>query len=174
MKEKHPINDLVNSETVSDIFLELEDTFKFDVDVQCEMGKPRSRELVRFHEMVMERNNFEDTEDYFFKPITMRVVERSYEIITYHKVIVITVNDEFLKKTCTHPRVILEEDYDLKDVLDRAIDYIGKENIKYVHKDPQGLDKDYRPFIIGGKKPKIVTSPVLAIYFDSYSAEKYK
>lgn len=173
MKEKHPINDLINSETVSDIFLELEDTFKFDVDVQCEMGKPRSRELVRFYEMETDYDYDQPIEEFGYYH-RVKAVEKSYEIITYHKVIVITVNDEFLKKTCTHPRVILEEDYDLKDVLDRAIDYIGKENIKYVHKDPQGLDKDYRPFIIGGKKPKIVTSPVLAIYFDSYSAEKYK
>jgi len=172
MKEKHPINDLVNSETVSDIFLELEDTFKFDVDVQCEMGKPRSRELVKFYEM--ETDYDEMIGEGYFSSYIMKAVEKSYEIITYHKVIVITVNEEFLKKSCTHPRVILEEDYDLKDVLDRAIDYIGKENIKYVHKDSQGLDKNYRPFIIDGEKPKLVTSPVLAIYFDSYGAKKYK
>ena len=80
--EKHPINDLINSETVSDIFLELEDTSKFDVDVQCEMGKPRSRELVRFYEMEIEKNESSVEDDYsIFKPITMKAIEKTYEVI---------------------------------------------------------------------------------------------
>jgi len=172
MIEKHPIKSLVNSDTVKDIFLELEDTFKFDVDVQCEMGKPRSRELVRFHEMKTIYDSF--SEDDFFKSYKMIAVEKSYEITKYHKVIIITVNEEFLKKTCTHPRIILEEDYDLKDVLDRAFEYIGKENITYIHRDMSGLDRYHRPFVVGYEKPKMITSPVLAIYFDSYGAKEYK
>jgi hypothetical protein len=174
MIDKHPINSLVNSETVSDIFLELEDTFKFDVDVQCEMGKPISRELITFHEMKTIYDRC--TEDDFFKSYKMVAVEKSYEITKYHKVIIITINEEFLKKTCTHPRIILQEDYDsdLKDVLDRAFEYIGKENITYIHRDMRGLDRDHRPFVVGYEKPKMITSPVLAIYFDSYGAKEYK
>ena len=172
MRDKHPINSLVNSDTVSDIFLELEDTFKFDVDVQCEMGKPRSRELVRFHEMKSIIDGCD--EDDFFKSYKMIAVEKSYEITKYHKVIVINVNEEFLKKTCTNPKIILEEDYDLKDVLARAFEYIGKENITYIHKDMRGLDRNHRPFVVGYEKPKMIISPVLAIYFDSYGAKEYK
>jgi hypothetical protein len=172
MRDKHPINSLVNSDTVSDIFLELEDTFKFDVDVQCEMGKPISRELVRFHEMKTIYDRC--VEDDFLKSYKMISVEKSYEITKYHKVIVINVNEDFLKNTCTNPKIILEEDYDLKDVLDRAFEYIGKENITYIHRDMRGLDKNHIPFVVGYEKPKMITSPVLAIYFDSYGAKEYK
>ena len=49
-----------------------------------------------------------------------------------------------------------------------------RENITYIHRDMRGLDRDHRPFVVGYEKPKMITSPVLAIYFDSYGAKEYK
>ena len=172
MIEKHPIKDLVNSETVSDIFLELEDTYKFDVDVQCEMGKPRSRELIRFHEMEMETNN-QSIEDNFFTPITMKAVEKVYEVTTFYKTAIIRVNP--LYSTLEHSPIILRNDIDLKEVMNRAIDYIGKENITDIYKNNLGMDRNHSPFFVMEDDERILLQcPVIVIYFKSYGAEKYK
>lgn len=172
--EKHPINDLINSETVSDIFLELEDTSKFDVDVQCEMGKPRSRELVRFYEMEIEKNESSVEDDYsIFKPITMKAIEKTYEVITYYKMAIIRVNK--LYSTMEHSPVILRNDIDLKEIMGRAIDYISEENITNIYKGNLGVDRNHDPVVVINDDERVhLQCPTIIIYFKSYGAKEYK
>jgi hypothetical protein len=172
MREKHPIKDLINSDIVKDIFLELEDTSKFEVYVQDEMGKCRSRKMICFHEMEIEKNK----EDYFdesglFMSMSMKAVEKQYEIITYNKISIIKVNPEYA--TIEHSRRILDVDIDLKEVIERVTEYIGNENISTIHRSNNGLDITGRNFVTFSDD-KVLNCPVVAIYFKSYSAEKYK
>ena len=172
MIDKHPINSLVNSETVSDIFLELEDTFKFDVDVQCEMGRPRSRELVSFYELEHNYDYDEPIEEFGYCQ-RVKAVEKTYEVTTYYKTAIIRVNE--LYSTIEHSPIILRNDIDLKEIMSRAIEYIGEENITDIYKNNLGVDRNHSAVFVMKDDVRIhLQCPVIIIYFKSYGAKEYK
>lgn len=172
-REKHPINDLVNADMVEDIFLELEDTSRFDVVVQDVMGKPRDREMIKFYEL--ER----DTDSYLVEESTpfnyyhrMKAVEKTYEIIKMYKIAIIK---PFGKPSdLNFPRSIsnLTNNIDVMEITERVKDYLGEE-LTHIHSDAIGLDMngDWYRNIESGEK---IDSPVMVIYFNSYKSKEYK
>ena len=150
--KRHP-EDLVNHYMVEDMFLELQDTNKFIVDVQDEMGAPRSREFVRFCELEMDKNT--PLSDGPFQYYTTKMVERTYIVTQLQKIAIIRANEDYFSqeyiRTMIHHGQLF--DIDLKEAISRVQSYLGKE-FKHIVDQPW-------------------PNPALIIHFNSYKSEKY-
>ena len=133
--KKHPINDLVDYQTVEDILIELTDDKTFFAVVVDNFGDRGStwirhstpsieRNIIRFHECLFD-NQFKETDvTDWSNMFRAKIIEKTYDVIKTRKTAIINIKDPNYQR-------IYDGNQVLKDTIQHIKNYLGDEMLNF-------------------------------------------
>lgn len=138
-EKKSPINELPDEHTIKDIFIDLEDDKKFNINIVDDLQSSCGREVdeIVYHEMVLDKIDYDTICIESTIPKIARVVENRLIIIKQPKVLTIIPNGERISISdgVERPEYVYQM---FDEEMSRLRDYLG-EDLKEVLHDNKNL-----------------------------------